>query len=179
MAAPDSFSFKYTLTADDYVRAMWVYLYYSRGWRFLLLLLGCIFVVVAALAVVATVKHGRLILGGLPYFGMVALLPVLFVWRIGRYYRTAARKSPFVGIEHEMTFSPEGMTSRSSRGSSETQWSIFTGARESDNFFLLHVGMSLFYPYPKSAFDTADDVGRFRDLIRANIPDAKLLDQPA
>jgi hypothetical protein len=174
MTESDSVSFKYTLTEKDYRRAMRAFLSSRLGNRGALAFIGlgfCGFIVTAITDVAvsgATNPNFWPTLGGLVVF-------VAAIFGLVRFcHWNAARKSPHVGIQYDVTFSAEGLTSRSSHGTAEARWSIYTGARETKDFFLLHSGANLFYPYPKTAFATPQDLASFRDLIRMHIPNAKL-----
>jgi hypothetical protein len=171
----DSLNFKYTLTEQHYVRAMRAFMR-LQIWRFILIVLGIVVAMPLVMALAGFVSLGASWLA--PIMGMcagvAAVVWLQWVWRP----KYLARNSPFVGIEYEMTFSPDGVSSRSSNGNANTQWSVYTVAHETFEYFLLCSGKNLFYPFPKQAFADPKDVDRFRDLVRAHVPNAKLLDRP-
>lgn len=173
----DSITFKYTLTEEDYVRAMRAYLYYERGWRTLFVFVGLCVCLMVVLAVVVTVNLGRPYYKPVFYAGAFVLGAVAVWWLVGLFQRKAAKKSPFVGTEYDMSFSPGGVTSRSPLTSGEARWSVYTGARESPEFILLCSGIGLYYPFPKKIFDNPEDLERFRELIRTHVPNARLLNR--
>lgn len=169
----DSVSFKYTLTEANYVRAMRAFMWLQLWWRIMLAMFA---VAIAALTILAASGVERLepLWFGMSAGGVVGLAVTWAFWTFQP--RWLARNSPSVGVEIEVTLSPDGVNSRSSNGSADARWSIYTSARETTEFFLLFSGKNLFYPFPKSAFADSQHLGRFRDLVRTYVPDTKLLD---
>jgi hypothetical protein len=165
----DSLSFKYTLTEDDLVRASFAQILVGkRKW----LLLAMLTVVLVLLAV--SLFQGNW--GGVfKLFASVALAGVTILL-LKHYVRWTVRKSPYIGVELEMTASPDGLACNSSLGNSQVEWTAYTSVIETAELFLFRSGVVLCAAFPKQSFADPKEMSRFRDLIRARVPDARLLD---
>lgn len=107
----------------------------------------------------------------------VTVLPAALVWWSWSIYpRRAARSSPFLNVEVEVTASSEGMKWHSTLAKGESGWAVYISVLESADHFMLYGGKNLFYIYPKRGLAELDSVERFRDLLRAHISSVKLLD---
>ena len=171
----DSLSFKYTLTEGDVASAMHSQALRSR---YLWVLLG-LFALIVAYTFYGQIQ--AVLLGQRPWYSLAwtgLTFSVLgFAWWafIWLYPYWVARRWPAIGVERELTVSSNGITSRSALGYSESSWANFTSVLETDEFFLLNMGRANYLPIPKHDF--ADTLAQdcFRELIRANIPDARRL----
>lgn len=174
----DDLSFKYTLTEDDLVRTLLAHERNRLGRWVLWAILGALALSAIIWAVDSIKESGA---------NAAIIIPLIFVtigpatlawWNWWMYPRLVARNSPGLGIEIEGTVSVDGIASRSALGKHETAWAGYAGTLESTNHFLLYLGRHVFNPFPKRAFADPQDVDRLRDLIRAHVPKAKLLDRP-
>jgi hypothetical protein len=116
------------------------------------------------------------LLSSIVVHGAFGAVPLAFVWF---YPVWLARNAPAVGVEREVTVSSKGMTLHSSLGKSDSAWANFTKMLETDEYFLLYSGKGLFYPFPKQAFGGEHEVRRFRELIRGQIRNSRILDSDA
>jgi YcxB-like protein len=76
------------------------------------------------------------------------------------------------GFKYHVTDS--GMHIEGSTGSSDLNWTAFLEVREVSGAFFMFVTGALFHIIPKRCFSSSEDMVRFREIIRANIPKAKL-----
>lgn len=171
---PDSITLKYTLTEDDYVGG---YRAYARSkplwwimWGIRLMAVLALYVFLSSIAGVAGYYTFPAILA------LVVVYGVSFWWTSSMLPRRAARSSPFLNADIEVIASDEGLKYRSALSKGESEWAVYTGALESSAHFLLHGGKNLFYIYPKRGLTEPGDLDRFRDLLRTNVPLAKLRD---
>ncbi len=174
---PDSVEFKYSLNKEEYIRAQRSYQYFERGGRTAWVALAFGLSIITVVGVAQTINDGGPRSGFLFVAGAILLVTLIISWIMRIAMRKAASESPYVGIEFEVKFSMEGLIARSSIGTSETRWVIYTSARETTEFILLCSGTNLFYPFPKTAISEESELQRFRDLIRTNVSKVKLLDQ--
>jgi hypothetical protein len=74
----------------------------------------------------------------------------------------------------KLHISNDGIRIEGSTGIHELNWTAFLGALEVSTAFWLLVTRTAFILVPKRCFDTNDDLFKFRGIIRANVPNAKL-----
>ena len=91
------------------------------------------------------------------------------------FYPLGARVT---GPDREVTISNEGLNSRSPVARRLLYWVNFTSAVETREFFLLRMGGGSMWPVPKRSLADSAVLQGLRDLIRAHVPDAELLDRP-
>lgn len=169
----DSLRFNYTLTEQHYARAVRACMWLQLWWRIMLIVFGLVVAMLAILSLAGVEQLEAFWFGTLAGGGAgLAVAAMFWVWQP----RYLARNSPSVGVEIEVTISPEGVSARSAKGNTDFRWSMYTAARETTEFFLFFSGKGLFYPCPKSAFADSQHLDRFRNLVRTHVPDAKLLD---
>lgn len=105
-------------------------------------------------------------------FGALGITWWALNWLIAYW---VARHSPEVGVEKELTFTDTGMMSRSILEYSESTWANFTSVLETEEYFLLYRGRAVFVPIPKRDLAGSMVQDRFRELLRSNVKDARLL----
>ena len=171
----DSLSFKYILTEGDAVSAIRFQAFRSK----LLWVLWGLFILIVAYtfyhqfqAVWLGQRAWSSLLRNILTIGALGAAWFAFNWF---YPYWTARRWPTVGVEKEVTVSDQGITSRSVLGYSETSWANYTSALETDKFFMLYSGRASFFPIPKHCIANSSVQDRFRESIRANIPDVRLL----
>jgi len=105
------------------------------------------------------------------------LIIAFFMFWLYYYIRpiVIARSAPDVGVVFDIDVSDAGIGLSSGTVNSRLGWDNFKGATETSKDFVLFRGGAFFNAYPKRMFANPHDIGRFRDLIRANVPNAKLL----
>jgi len=160
----DSVSFKYTLTEDDVVRASFAQILVGRTKWSLLAALTVVFVLLAV-----SLYQGNW--GGVfKLFGAAAVAGVTILL-LKHYVKSTVRKSPHIGLELEMTASPDGMACNSSLAHSQSEWTAYTSVLETAEYFLFRSGVVLCAAIPKQSFADPKEMSRFRELIRAHVPD--------
>ena len=172
----DSITFKYTLTEGDHARAWRIHNNGSRVYMIVWFLLGLFVTAIVTNRLILIADGERdwsslfsaLVPAGI-YLGLVWFS---LSWRP----RFLARQSPYRGLENDVTVTEMGVTSSNTLLRYEVQWGAYTHAIEKPDMFLLYTGRLLFYPIPISCFENPQDVDRFRDLVRTNIPKTRLLD---
>lgn len=157
-------------TVRDYTKAWRVGNFRSSLWWAPWFLFGLF---VAALFAVRIMK----ILDGFSeWTSITAVMPPLaiylyavwgfFVWRPNRYARGASH----LGVESEVAVSDVGISSNNNLLTHEFRWTAFNRAVERRDFFLLYSGEARLFPFPKRFFDNTEDMDRFRELVRAHVP---------
>lgn len=171
----DSLSFKYTLTKGDAVGALREQAFRSR---FLWVTLA----LVALLIGYAFYNNFVAILVG--HLSWTSLLRTFFsfsalgiAWWAFHWFLPywTAQSWPTVGVEQEVIVSDNGLAWKSTLENSQLTWANYTSALETDDFFLLFMGRANFLPIPKRQLMNSSIQDRFRYLIRANVPNARLL----
>lgn len=174
----EPFAFQYTLDELDFVRTL-----REHARRQVPTVLRWMLLVVVLFVLASTVLNwtGRpqLTAGEFLVLALMILLPgFLFWWLWWWHPKRVARCAPYLNVKIDGTVSGDGVVSQSRLGHHETKWDSYSAAVESSDHFLLYLGRNVFSPFPKRAFDLPADVNRFRELIRAHVPNAKLLDRP-
>ena len=73
--------------------------------------------------------------------------------------------------------SSDGLAMDSPLGKQQAAWASYATVLESADLFLLYTARNAYAPLPKRAFADREDLERFRELIRASISSAGLLDR--
>jgi dihydrofolate reductase len=166
----DSLSFKYTLTKGDAVDALRAQAFRSRYLWFLVGLAALFVGYTFYNNIIAVLMGYKTWTSLLRTFLTISAIGVAW-WALNRFlpYWTAQRW-PEVGVEKEVTVSGNGLSWKSALEDSKLTWANYTSAVETDEFFLLFMGRASFLPIPKR--DLAEPLARdrFRDLIRAHVP---------
>jgi YcxB-like protein len=102
-------------------------------------------------------------------WAFLLIIPVTALLNVAKILRDPRRSS---GIKYHVTDS--GMYIESSMGSSDLNCTAFLEVREVSGAFFMFVTGALFHIIPKRCFSSTDDMIRFREIIRANIPKARL-----
>lgn len=173
----DRVSFKYTLTEEDVVRSSQAHAAGKRIW-----LRAAAAVIVPSIIFIGSVANMDAVQLLVDF--AVSVAAGLFIWFVGwpifwigfwyifaKYLEFILRKSPHIGVEYEMVASPDGVIWNSPHGNTDLQWSAYTSVREAAEYFLLYCGITLCSTIPKRVFTHPRDLERFRELIRAHVPD--------
>lgn len=173
----DSLTFKYTLAEEDFVLALRAHAFGRMPrWLRWIALAALLFVLVSAVHYVISWPSARNF--GMFWLIFVAVFPVVwFCWVWWWHPKRVAREAPYLNAGVEGTASVDGIASRSRLGNHEAGWGSYSAAFESADHFLLYLGRNVFNPLPKRAFTNPQDVIRFRELIRAHVPKARLLNR--
>lgn len=174
----DSLSFKYILTEDDFVRALRAHAFKQiPRWSLWILLAALLFLQASGIHYIVTWPQASAF--GVIWLILVTVLPgVWFCWIRWWHPKRVIREAPYLNVEIEGTASVDGVVSRSRLGNHETAWGSYSAVFESVDYFLLYLGRNVFNPLPKRSFADTQDVDRFRDLIRAHVPNTRLQDRP-
>lgn len=172
----DSLNFELTLTAEDYKRAYRVFMRKSKTFAVTWIFVTVTYFYLISDNIVYLINGGgivKLIVGILPTTILyILLMAYIYFWKPIRI----ARSAPDVGATYSVTVSDTGIAIRSNLGNAARYgWEKFIAATETANDFLLFRPGSQFNAYPKRMFGDPRDLGKFRDLIRQNVPEAKLL----
>ncbi|HEX6182340.1 MAG TPA: YcxB family protein [Pyrinomonadaceae bacterium] len=111
---------------------------------------------------------GDLYLGGLLFaIGFVGV-----AWRFYTLYtlpRAQFRRNPKLGATFHLTFSEEGIFSRTKGGETRLEWGYYSEVRETpDGYFLLY-GKDMFSLLPKRVFVGPRQEATFRELLRRKL----------
>ncbi len=86
------------------------------------------------------------------------------------------RKGTYFNQEMNYTFREAGILLQTSRVQSEMKWEVFPRVVENKNgFIVFNMGKRSFNWFPKSGFESKENVHLCRELFRANIKDSRRL----
>jgi hypothetical protein len=129
---------------------------------------GLVYVAVTALAV--AVMRGRddfpLVIGLLVVAWL--LFPYTYLLYPWRGCKALAKEPHCVG-EIEETVSDECLHARNANVASRYEWSMFTKCIERRDLFVLRIGKKHWMVIPKDAFQSENDVARFREIVTSKI----------
>lgn len=176
--ASESLRFELTLTAEDYKRAYRLYMRKSKGFAVLCLFIVSTYIYLIFDNIIDAISGEPIadfIISIFPatilYF---LLICYIYFWKPVRI----ARSAPDVGATYQITVSSAGIAISSNLGNAARYgWEKFTAATETASDFLLFRAGSQFNAYPKRMLTDPRYIGKFRELIRENVPKAKLRDQ--
>jgi hypothetical protein len=94
--------------------------------------------------------------------GLAAIISVPMLYRLGLRHRWA--REPLHGIEHQVSFSEEGIHYLQGPTESHLDWGFYERLIESEDGFLLICGEDVFSLIPKRAFASAEAINDFRAL---------------
>jgi hypothetical protein len=100
--------------------------------------------------------------------GLISI-PLLLLNKTRRVLRGPRAKA---GCQFHVT--NNGVRTESTAGSFDLNWTAFVGAREQSTTFSLFLSRAQFFVIPKRCFSSNEDLVMFREIIRANVPKAKL-----
>ena len=172
----DSITFKFTLTEEDFVRASHVHAFSQKRWWITWAVFFGLWIVPLAAVLLDKGLAGDALFRLLPFLAGVVSVAVLFALAWWWQPRRAARASPYLGVEMVGVASGGGLVMHSRLGKQEAVWAKYSAVVESADHFLLYLAKNSYAPLPKRAFADREDLNRFRELIRANISNAGLLD---
>ena len=152
----------YHLTVDDYSDAA----QFARPKSYRLFLVAAFALGVLFLGVWIRDRGIRALLWGLGVLSSVPVLVCLDKAAFKAYTKKAAQEA----ADKELTvdFSEQGLHTSDPENKSDTGWSQFSDARESDRSFILYQSGLITAIFPKRAFDPVD-VATFRDLLKSKI----------
>ena len=169
------FTLNYTLSVKEETRARRADVLRKKttwaAWSAAALFFIAVVILPQALAVLdGDEPLNSLLPGFLVFFSLFAAV-FAFIW----FYPLGVRVT---GADREVTVSNEGVSSQSPVARRLLYWVNFTGALETREFFLLRIGGQSMWPVPKRGLPDAAALQGLRDLIRAHVPAARLLDRP-
>lgn len=167
----DSITFKYTLTEEDFVRAVREATSLKK-WGWLVWGALALMMVVGTKSAIGRMLESGPSAGSIILLLWVTVLPGYLFWlaKFGRP-RQIGRSDPEVGIDTVTTVSACGITSCNKLRKHEATWAAFTHVIESRDTFLLFMGKIDFSLMPKRCFEDTDVMDRFREIVRANVTD--------
>ena len=167
------FTLNYTLSMKEETRARRADAFRKKSiwvmWGVSALLFAVAVVLPKALAVLEGDESSQSLLPGLLLFFGISAAVFARMW----FYPAGVRVT---GADREVTVSDEGVRSRSPVARRLLCWVNFTSALETHEFFLLRMGGGGMWPVPKRSLADPAALQGLRDLIRARVPDARLLD---
>jgi len=126
---------------------------------------------------VAAVLAGSVLfatLAGEPYLGglLFAIGFVGVAWRFYTLYtlpRAQFRRNPKLGETFHLTFSEEGIHSRTKGGETRLEWGYYSEVRETPDGYFLVYGEDMFSLLPKRVFGGPWQEEAFRELLRRKL----------
>ena len=113
-------------------------------------------------------------LAGDPYLGglLFAIGFVGVAWRFYTLYtlpRAQFRRNPKLGETYHLTFSEEGILSRSKGAETRLEWGYYSEVRETPDGYFLVYGEDMFSLLPKRVFSGPRQEAAFRELLRRKL----------
>ncbi len=171
---PESVEYKCVTTARDYLKASHVFRL-GDIWFWLM------FVAISVICVHGGYSKSMLLLDDGYAFKHLLWL-IIFVglylgwlWVVFWLPERDFRDLPYVEAEFDMTVDESGIFGRGAQMNYGFYWCAYTKAVEKRDFFVLVQARRAYQPLPKRCM-AGKDVERIRELIRAHIPDTRLLD---
>jgi len=172
---PSDLDFKLTLTKDDYKRAYRLFMRRSRYFRSFWVIVSLVFLYFISGHVFDLVGGEDIMTVMISVFPLL-VMTVIFVFFLYSWYPAlVARSAPDVGTAFDINIGDAGIVVSSAAAKARLGWSIFTGAIETPDDFLLFRGGAGFNSYPKRMLTGPQEIERLRETIRKNIPKATLL----
>jgi YcxB-like protein len=113
------------------------------------------------------------------FFGMMGVF-MFFTHHVDNWFaRRAFAKSPFCNEQVVIEFSDAGMHARSPKQETKLQWPAFTRVAYFKDGFLLFQGPKSFNWISLSSLGSPEQVAELATLLRANIPDHKIVEPGA
>jgi len=84
--------------------------------------------------------------------------------------RTFVRKNPSVLGPTNQTIGPTGTFTENARGQATLGWNAYQRVRETSDLFLLYAQSNFAIIVPKRCFKSADDIQRYREIVRRYCP---------
>ncbi len=170
---PDSVEYKCVMTSRDFLQACIALrlrkVWFWGVWALLTLLCGH-----SVYSGIMSLVGGGETFGGLFLIMFFGGLYAFWLWAVFRLPERSYRDLPSVGVEFSMTVNGEGVSGHSDHQNYTYRWDMYSRAVEKSDIFVLFMGRNVFHPLPKRCMP-AEGMSRVRDLIRANIPQARLL----
>lgn len=167
------FVLKYTLSVKEETRARRADFLRKKSTWVAWSMSALFFIVVAIFTKALAVLEGDKPLSSLLPVSLWFLGLSAAVFAFGWFYPVGMRVA---GADREVTISDEGVRSRSPVARRLLYWVNFTSALETREFFLLRTGAQSMWPVPKRSLADSGALQALRDLIRAHVPAARLLD---
>jgi hypothetical protein len=164
---------RFTHTEEEYLAAARLLLLKSKG---VLPALFMAYFLIASLLVLLLILTGA----ALPLWFMTAIMGLLGVALWYRlfidYPRRHFRGDPKFRDEYLLTFSEEGVACKTSQIDSKLAWSLYTGALENEEMYVLlyGTGTNMITAVPKRAFRSRMQEEAFRDLLKRHIGSTSL-----
>lgn len=170
----DCLQFTVTRNRDDYIRAYRTLCWRSNVLKAYWLLIGLYVGIEAAEQFNSVVVQGA---DADTWAGTIAVLAIMYVFATwfthSGWPKFVANAEPEAGISATIRANDEGLCEVNPILFLQADWAFFTGALETRTNFILLRGPCISCMIPKRTLGP-DLVGRVRELIRENIPKAKL-----
>ena len=157
-------SFTVQLTPHDLFRANMALLVRRYWWAVLL-------PIPVALAALLWISQTNYDPGARPII-IVSIIPVWFLWVVGRVYfgaRSQFRQQKGLREPNHYTIADEGIQIESPSSADRMDWTHIYQAHENKRFFFLHLSKRLRCVIPKRALPDEKTVAQMRQLIRAHV----------
>lgn len=105
----------------------------------------------------------------LPLFAFVCILPIFVVFLAPLFSLRRFLADPGKAVGARFQFSESGVTTESSVGKTDCDWTIYRKAQETLNYFLLYPSSIDAQVIPKRCLSTSGELELLRDLIRRHI----------
>lgn len=167
------FTVNYTLSVQEETRARRADAFRKKSiwaaWSVSTLFYFAVVILPKALAVLDGEEPLRSLLPGLLIFLCIFGAIIVQMW----FFPLGVRVS---GANREVTITGEGIRSQTPVARRLLYWVNFTSALETREFFLLRMGGGSMWPVPKRSLADSAALQGLRNLIRAHVPDVRLLD---
>ncbi len=159
---------RYQLTENELMDAIRAQSMRTWSFRFLV---GFILVVYVYIAI------EQIVFGPTLESLLVTLVPVMLVTVVLIFFtfsnpimRRRVRQEPKYTCEQVWRFSEENILWKTPYSEVKREWAMYPKIAENAKYFFLFLKTNTFTPIPKRAFVNADEVSRFRELLKRKIP---------
>ena len=174
--SPEGLIFELTLTTDDFKRAYRLFMRRSKYFVTMWLFMAVTYLYLISGNIVDLIKEEEISAMAIAIFPVTALYIILILYLYYWKPIRIARSAPDVGAAYKIIVNDNGIVISSNIGNTARYgWEKFSAAIETADDFLFFRAGSQFNAYPKRMLTDPRDVERFRELIRENIPNTKLV----
>lgn len=98
-----------------------------------------------------------------------AILPVAWYVIIRQTISRQLKSNPAFVAQVTIDIDRTELKIQSEYGSSTSKWIVFQKWTENDRYILLYMSRCLYYAFPKIAFENANDIEKFKEILIENI----------
>jgi hypothetical protein len=160
-------SLKYQLSESELMDAIRAQSMRTWSFRFLVVFILILFIYLGV---------QQLVYGTTLDWFLFTLAPIVIVSGVLAFFtysnplvRRRIRQEPKYTSEQAWQFSESGVQSKTAFGESKREWQVYPKVAEDAKYFILFLPSNAYTPIPKRAFASADELIRFRALLKRKV----------